>query len=634
MRKIQHAGNRMPAEKHKVNSKVHRIDFEPMGLSTMVPAGTAITDAADHMDIPMRTDCGGKGLCAKCRVIASPASSLSPLTESELDVFSPSEIKQSYRLGCQALIIDDLTVTLPKQAIDTGEAIEKGISQKSYSCDPMVRRIPLPTATLPTHLAGADLIGLILARIKKATGRQLRFEDIAALRQLSEVGTEGQALTIVYRKSRGVTAVIAGNSPRSLGVAIDAGTTTLAAYLCDFATGHVLAKAASSNPQRRYGEDIISRISYANENKHGLLTLNHRIIDALNHLVNRCLDQIGADPSEIDEAVIAGNTTMQRIIVGFHPRGLGFTPYLPILRRALDVKARDLGLNFNPGTNVYLMPAISGFVGSDAVSAGVAGAIDACEVTCLLVDIGTNGEILLGHNKKLWATSCATGPALEGAQISCGMRAVSGAIYKVDIAPGSRVPRCSVIGEEHDIAPVGLCGSGIIDTIASLRRLNILRPNGRFNEEMPGVILDTKGIGRKYILVPAEQSGTGKEISLTLEDVRQFQLAKAALFVGIEMLMFKAGATLVERTVLTGSFGAKFNWQNAVDIAMVPSAAFSGEVVSLENLAGTGAVMALLDRKQRKKATEFAAKACVVDLATDPGFTTQFSRATLFPEIL
>lgn len=610
-----------------------RVSFTPQGSSTEVLAGTTIAEAVTRSHIALRMDCGGKGLCAKCRVLAAPAANLSALTDAELDVFSPSEIKQSHRLACQATVKGQVEVALPRQAIDADEAIEKSISQDQYRCDPMVERILLPMQLLSTHMEGADLIGVVLARVEKTTGRRLPFEDIEPLRQLSEVGTEGQALTIVHHQHRGVTAVLSGNRPRSLGLAVDVGTTTLAAYLCDFTTGRVLAKAGASNPQRRYGEDIISRISYANEHANGLLTLNNRIIDALNHLANRCLDQIGGNSAEIDEVVIAGNTTMQRIIVGFHPRGLGFTPYLPILRRALDVKARDLGLRFNPGTNVYLMPAISGFVGSDAVSAGIADAIETCQGTCLLVDIGTNGELLLAHNKQLWATSCATGPALEGAQISCGMRAVSGAIYQVDISPGDNLPRCRVIGQEHALAPVGLCGSGLIDAIAALRRAGILLPNGRFNEDMQGVIRDGKGIGRRFVLVPAEQSGTGKDISLTLEDVRQFQLAKAALFVGIEMLMVKAGITLVERTVLTGSFGVKFNWKNAVDIAMVPSAAFGGEVICLENLAGTGAVMALLDRKQRKKADELAAKTHVVDLAGDPDFTTRFSRATLFPEI-
>jgi uncharacterized 2Fe-2S/4Fe-4S cluster protein (DUF4445 family) len=611
---------------------MYHINFEPLGLSTFVAPGTTIAEAAENLDIAMRLDCGGSGLCAKCRVIAIPASNLSHPTESELDVFSPSEISQSYRLSCQALIQGNVTVTLPKQAVDRDEAIEKGISGDFYPTDPMVSRIELPSVKSPTHLDGFDLTSWTIGRVQKTIGQQVRFDNLEALRQLSEVGVDGQAATVVHHETQGVTAVMAGHNNRSLGVAVDAGTTTLAAYLCDFTTGRLVAKAASMNPQRRYGEDVISRISFADQHRHGLSTLNTKIIDAINHLIIRCLDQVDATTLDVDEVVIAGNTTMERIIIGFHPRGLGVSPYLPIFRAAQDIKARDLGLKINPGTNVFVFPTISGFVGGDTVSAGIADAICQCEGICLLVDIGTNGELMLGNRKKIWATSCATGPALEGAQISCGMRAVSGAIYKVEIDSGDLNPRFRVIGEEQGIAPIGLCGSGIIDAMAAMRRAGILLPNGRLKEGMPGVIEDEQGIGRKFILASAEQSGIGREISILLEDIRQFQLAKAALSVGIEMLMLKAGVKQVDRTILTGSFGVKFDWKNAIDVGMVPSAAFSSEVLSLENLAGVGAVMALLDKKQRAAASELASEASVVDLATDPEFALRFAEGTLFPK--
>ena len=598
----------------------------------MVPAGTTIADAAGKLDIPLRLDCGGKGLCAQCRVMAAPAASLSPLTEPELDVFAPSEIKQSFRLACQAKIKAHLTVTLPQRVIDADEALDKGIAGDIYPTDPMVARIALPGKKIPTHLEGSDLTGVTVDRVSKATGRKVRFDDLDALRQLSEAGLDGQPLTIVHHDAKGATAVMSGHHQRSLGVAVDAGTTTLAAYLCDLSTGRLIARAASMNPQRRYGEDVISRIAFANAHDHGLATLNDRVMDAINHLIVRCLDQVEAVPAAIDEAVIVGNTTMERIIIGFHPRGLGVSPYLPVLRAAQDVKARELGLKISPGTNVHLFPVISGFVGGDTVSAGIADGILQRDDICLLVDIGTNGELLLGHGGQIWATSCATGPALEGAQISCGMRAVSGAIHKVDIAPGELRPRCRVIGEEHGMAPLGLCGSGIIDAIAAMRRAGILRPNGRFKEGLPGVIVDDEGIGRAFILVPQKESGTGEDIRIKLEDIRQFQLAKAALAAGIELLMGKAGVKQVARTVLTGSFGVKFDWQNAREIGMVPAAAFGGEVQSLDNLAGVGAVMALLDKNQRAAAARLAANTRVLELATDPEFTQRFAECTRFPE--
>jgi len=609
------------------------IRFEPMGLSKIVAIGTSITETASASNIPIRLDCGGKGLCAQCRVIAEPASSLSPLTESELDVFSPAEIRQSYRLACQAMIAGNVAITIPTQVIDAGEARDKALVRDTFPVNPMVQRIELPKDRPPRQSGGSDLADWLIQRARAVTDRPTYINDLDALRQLSDAGVDGAPVTLVHHEQRGVTAVIAGSGRESLGVAVDIGTTTLAAYLCDLKTGKLLARAASVNPQRRYGEDVISRIAFANEHSHGLHTLNALIVDAINHLSTRCLEKTNAGHEDIDEVTIVGNTTMERILVGFHPRGLGMSPYLPVLRAGQNLKARDIGLKMNPGTNIYVFPVVSGFVGGDTVSAIIADAIHQRDETCLLVDIGTNGEIVLGNRHELWTTSCATGPALEGAQISCGMRAVSGAICRVDINPNNFQPEYHVIGENHDISPVGVCGSGIIDAIAAMRRTGILMPNGRIQDGIPGVISDSPGGGREFTLVPGEKSGTRKDIRIKQSDVRQFQLAKSALSVGIELLLRHASVDGVQRTVLTGSFGARFDWKNALDIGMLPKRAFGGEVLSLENLAGVGAVLALLDKKNREHASNLAQNAHAVDLALDPEFAMLFAEGTLFPAL-
>lgn len=276
---------------------------------------------------------------------------------------------------------------------------------------------------------------------------------------------------------------------------------------------------------------------------------------------------------------------------------------------------------------------VSGFVGGDTVSAIIADAILERDEMCLLVDIGTNGELVLGNRNGIWTTSCASGPALEGAQISCGMRAVSGAIYKVDIDPDNFHPEYAIIGEKYRIPPLGLCGSGIIDAIAAMRRAGILTANGRLQEGIRGVVSDAGGIGREFILVPAGKSGTGKDISIKLPDIRQFQLAKSALLVGIELLMRYANVSRVERTILTGSFGARFEWRNALDVGMLPEDAFGGKVLSLENLAGVGAILALLNRKYRQHAEAVPSKAIVVDLASDPEFAARFAKGMIFPPL-
>jgi uncharacterized 2Fe-2S/4Fe-4S cluster protein (DUF4445 family) len=616
-------------------SENYRITFQPMGLSVEVAPDTTIKEAVEKINIPIRFDCGGKGLCGKCRVIAEEAGSMSQLTEAELDILSPLELKNFYRLACQARVQGSLTITIPAQMVDSLEARGKTGLTGSYPVDPLVERFVLPKDKPPIPGQGnsVDLSSWVTERIKATAEREIYFEDLESLRQLSMPEVCESEITLVNHEYKGVTSVIVGSRQQSLGLAVDMGTTTLAAYLCDFQSGEVVASAASVNPQRRFGEDVISRIAMADEQMSGLKTLNDMIIDGINHLITRCIEQIGASPYDIDEVTLVGNTTMERIFAGFHPHGLGVSPYLPVFRGSNDLRAVDVGLKLNPGTNLYLFPVISGFVGGDTIGAILADGPHHRDETCMIVDIGTNGEIVLGNRNGLWSTSCATGPALEGAQISCGMRAISGAIYKVDIDPSTCRPTFMTLGDGATILPIGICGSGIIDAIAAMRRAGILLSSGRLKEGMPGVVTDDQGIGREFILVPAEKSATGNNICITLKDVRQFQLAKSALAVGIELLMLHAGITKVERTVLTGAFGARFNWQNAVDTGMLPREALSGEVLSLDNLAGVGAIMALLDKKKRKEAARLSQTTRFIELSLDPNFAIRFPMCTIFPPL-
>ena len=615
--------------------ETYRIKFEPMGIQAEVDADISIAEGAEGMNVPIRADCGGKGLCGKCLVIADPSHNLSALSESELDILSPEEIKKSFRLACQAQIQGDLTVTIPEQMTDSREARGKTGLRGHYPVDPMVERIVLRKEEPPEPRHGIlmDLASWMAQRAGAVAGHDVFIEDLGALRELSHpVASDGE-ITLVNHEKKGVTAVMPGSRPKSLGLAVDMGTTTLAAYLCDLKSGQILASAASVNPQRRYGEDVISRIAMADEREDGLSVLNQLVIDGISYLLRRCVDQVGASPEDIDEVTLVGNTTMERIFIGFHPHGLGVSPYLPVLSSPSNLRAAEIGMELNPGTNLYLFPVISGFVGGDTIGAIIADAPFLREEIGLIVDIGTNGELVLGNRDGLWATSCATGPALEGAQISCGMRAVSGAIDKVDMDPSSGLPVWSVLGDGEQISPLGICGSGIIDAIAVMRKMGVLLSNGRLKEGVEGVICDETGIGREYVLVPAEKSGTGQNISIMLKDVRQFQLAKSALYVGIELLMKHSGVKTVERTVLTGAFGTKFNWKNAVDIGMLPPEAVKGEVLSLDNLAGVGAIIALLDKKQRDEAARFASTTRFIELAMDPEFNTRFPEATVFPDL-
>ena len=611
------------------------VRFEPMGTRVEVACNENLDEIAQQQQIPLRSDCGGLGLCGKCRVIAAPSQNCSDLTESELDVLSAAELTEDYRLACQVTIAGDLTVTIPDQLLDSEEVRGKTLSQTQFPNNSPVKRILLPKSGREAAAAAPsdDLVTVIAKRADTGGDGPLRFRQLHALRQLSTASIDDQDLTLIHHAHKGVTGVLPGLDDQSLGVAIDIGTTTLAAYLCDLKTGALLASAASVNPQRRHGEDVISRISLADEDPSGLQNLHEMVVSGINHLISRCLAQVGAPSRNIDEITLVGNTTMERLLANIHPHGLGVSPYLPVQRPGLSMCAADVGLTGNPGTHVYLFPVISGFVGGDSIGAMIADSIHLRDETCLIVDIGTNGELILGNRDRLWATSCATGPALEGAHISCGMRAVTGAICKVDLSSPSDAPACQILTGDDTLPPLGICGSGIIDAVAALRRCGILLPSGRFKEGMPGVVCDSGGIGREFVLVPADKAGAGRNISITLNDVRQIQLAKAALAVGIEYLMQHAKVSRIDRTVLTGAFGAKFDWRNAVDIGMLPPEAVAGEVLALENLAGVGAIMALLDQQKREEAEMLSERTRFVELAMEADFTMRFAEATVFPTL-
>jgi len=355
--------------------------------------------------------------------------------------------------------------------------------------------------------------------------------------------------------------------------------------------------------------------------------------DGNGDLALRCVEEVGASLSDIDEVAVVGNTTMEHLFTGTHPGSLGMSPYLPINREPLQLCAADIGLNVNPGTNIYVFPVISGFVGGDTMGAIVADGLHHRDDRSLIVDIGTNGELVMGNRGQLWATSCATGPAFEGAQISCGIRAVPGAISNVAVDPETGKVTHKLIGESNSIKPMGLCGSGIIDAVATLRKAGIILPSGRFDENASGVLINKDGMGYGFELVPAEESGTGSSIWVSLKDVRQIQLAKGALAAGISYLLEYSKIEKLDRTVLTGAFGAKFDWRNAVAIGMLPTLVEKGTVLPKENLAGVGAIMALLDRKKRAETAQVYQGIEFIELAGRPDFQTKLMEHINFPEL-
>ncbi|MFC1493653.1 ASKHA domain-containing protein [Thermodesulfobacteriota bacterium] len=539
----------------------HEITVLPEGNKIQAEAGkTLLENIADHFDI--RADCGGLGVCGKCRIIVETAD-VPDLTDVENDHLSPGLIASGYRLACQLIIDRPLTVRLSDAGQDRGHVEAKKVFSGPYPVNPA---IDLP------------------------------------------------------------------EEKRCLGLAVDLGTTTIAGYLCDLHKGNIVSSSATINPQRRYGDDVISRINMTGDGNDSLKKLQGLALDAISYLADTCLREVKGSRKDLYGITVAGNTTMEHILAGLDVSGLGRTPFRPATYSEINLLATDLGLDFMPETKFVILPIIAAFVGGDTLACVLADKPYTRDDITLIVDLGTNGELVLGNKNGMWTTSCATGPALEGAQLSCGMRATLGAISACSIDPDSYGFTYTTIGDNSSQPPLGFCGSGILDLVATMIRAGMVKSGGNFNKDIPGYTPDKKGGIAKMVLIPQEKNPAHVEIFASQHDIRQVQLAKAAVVTGVRFLMEKAGVKKIDRTILTGAFGNAFDWKSAVTIGMLPELELLGEVSSRDNLAGEGAVMALLDKETRKEAEKIKSKTQYMNLAEQPDFMERFVDNTGFSE--
>ena len=632
-----------------------QIVFQPSGRRGEIEAGKSVLEAARTLGVGIEAACGGARVCGKCRVIVetgrfeklnlvSAADHVSPVGDVEKKFLTAEELSRGYRLACNAFLSGDLVVTVPEESRSAKQVIlEKGRERK-IEVRPAVKNITvtLPAASLSDF---RDDRQRLLDALEKETGLKHLSVDYPVLKELPQILRAGSwTVTATIWQEKEVIRVAPGKRETSLGAAVDVGTTTLAAFLCDLTTGEVLAKASRMNPQIGYGEDVLARISYAASETDGREKLQASIIEALNALTADMTEKAGFSASDVDEMVLVYNTAMHHLALGLDPRYVGRAPFAPAASAPLDVKARDLGVNINPSGNVHSLPVEAGFVGADNMAVLLAEEPYNGDKIKLIIDIGTNGEIDLGNKNRLLSTSCATGPALEGAQIAFGMRAAPGAIERVKIDPISHEPSYKVIGQD-EWYPVpcdrhstvqksgaqGICGSGVIDAIAAMHKAGVISKAGRINAK-----LDTPRVRRgesgklEYVLAWAKETAVGKDIVITQADIRAVQLAKAALYVGAEYLMEKLGVDHVDEVILAGAFGSYIDKESAMAIGMFPDCDLS-RVRAVGNAAGDGARIALLDAGKRREAASVARQVEFVETAIEPDFQKKFMDAIAIP---
>jgi len=630
----------------------YNIIFQPSGRRGKVAAGKTLLTASHELGVDIEAPCGAHKVCGKCKVkietgyfekfsIDSKVEHLSPLQEEEKKLLKPEEIANNYRLACACEIKGDVLVFVPEESRKADQVVLDTGKERVFTLDPALKNyyVQMTAATLDDHRSD-------LNRMQDALKEQFGLDNLSidyfVLRELPNVIREGEwkvTATILY--DREIVDIRPGFVEKWYGIGIDVGTTTVAAYLCDLKTGEMLIKDGMMNPQVRYGEDVLSRITYAMMNDDGRDKLHDAIIESINTLAERMTEKVGLKASDVLEITLVFNTAMHHCLLNLEPKFMGRSPFAPAISAPFDVKARDLGIKIHKAANLHILPVEAGFVGPDNVSVLIAEEpYKQDDEMRLIIDIGTNGEIDLGNRKKLLSTSCATGPALEGAQIKFGMRAAPGAIEKLRIDPETIECTYRVIGDENWHGrgskgnAKGICGSGIIDMVAEVFKAGIINKTGRFNKNLNTDRVRSDESGKpEYVMVFAEDSGIGKDITVTQGDIRAVQLAKSALYVGTKMLMRHLGVDKIDRVTLAGAFGSFIDKESSMVIGLFPDCDLD-KVAAVGNAAGDGAQAALLDKGKRIEARDVAANVQFIETAVEPDFQERFAEAMAFPHAI
>ena len=609
----------------------HRIIFQPEGKRGEFEEGTTILDAAREVGVDIEAICGGKLTCGKCQVIIEQGmENLSPVTDDEKRLLDKRKAGRNYRLACVTKFYGDVVVYVPEESRGGEQIILKEGVELSVAINPAVKKyyLELPKPHLKDDLGDFERVLAALKEDYKIENVEIDYE---VLKKMPDVLRDADwKVTVSIWNDREIIDIQPGyRVEESYGLAVDIGTTTVVGYLTDLRTGKVLAVDSMMNPQVTYGEDVMSRITYAMQYEDGLEKLNEKIVDGLNKILENVCREAGISTDEVSEMTVVGNTGMHHIFLKINPQHIAIAPYVPALHCSHDVKARDLGLNITKGSYVHVLPIEAGWVGADNVAVLIATEPYNQDEMCLVIDIGTNGEIVLGNKEKLVSCSAAAGPALEGAHIKHGMRAATGAIEKIRIDPETLEPEYRTIG---NAPPRGICGSGIIDAAAELYRTGIVKKNGRFNLDLDSPRVREVDGNPEYVIAWADETAIGHDIVMTQKDIREIQLAKGAMCAGAHILMKELGVEHVDKVIVAGAFGNYIDKVSALIIGLVPDVPVE-RIESVGNAAGVGARIALISREKREEANRIARNVEHIKLAVHPSFEKEFSMAMYFPHM-
>jgi uncharacterized 2Fe-2S/4Fe-4S cluster protein (DUF4445 family) len=626
----------------------------PSGRRGRVEAGANLLEAARGLGAEIESICGGRQTCGKCQVVVETGHFAKHGIESSEAHLSPAgEVERQYceahgirgrRLSCAAQVTGDVLISVPEESQAHKQIIAKAATDRTIRVDPAVRQVYVQVTPARIDDSRGDW-----QRLQDALAEQWHLTDLQieaqALRGLQSALRKGEwAITVTLWRDHLVQRVEPGYADGIHGLAVDVGTTTVVAHLCDLRTGAVLATESMMNPQVRFGEDLMSRVSYGMSEPKGVERMHRAIVRAVNELAEKAARSAGLESVAILDAVLVGNTVMHHLLLGIDPVELGGTPFALATSEAVDLPARDLGFEFHPSARVHILPCIAGHVGADHVAVLLAEAPHEQDRQLLVIDVGTNAEMSLGGRGKMLCASSPTGPAFEGAQITHGQRAAPGAIERVRVDPASLKPSYRVIGHDEWIdadlgaelpasaRATGICGSGMIEVVAELFLAGVLRPDGRFDEtaaeRSPRVrFSDRSG---EYLLADAADSAGGAPIVVTQGDVRAIQLAKAALYAGVKLLMQHQGVTRVDGIRLAGAFGSTIDPRHAMILGMIPDCRLE-DVQAVGNAAGDGARIALLNVGARAEAARLARWVQHVQTATEPTFQEEFVGAIALP---